>query len=282
MKNLLILLVMVLFTVNLSGQKNFTLRINEQEMDISLGETYQVEMDGKTFNISVMQKDTLTFETDYFSFKYLKENNVSETEVEEGVKQIMLMNAEGSGFIVQTYTMLNPEFMVEMMLHELTKESLSYGYQMEKEYITRNLISGEQVNVHRAILTYKGEENVYEVATVGEKDEGVLIVSVIMNNQWDLVGKKLVEMMWSSFAYRKEEQRNPVSTGFDSNFYRNMSSVELPEEILIVVDGVPVDDPSSIDPDTIESLTILKDESATEVYGERGKNGVILIELKKQ
>ena len=34
-------------------------------------------------------------------------------------------------------------------------------------------------------------------------------------------------------------------------------------------------------PDKIESVNILKDESATAVYGEKGKNGVILVVTKK-
>jgi len=36
-----------------------------------------------------------------------------------------------------------------------------------------------------------------------------------------------------------------------------------------------------IDPDRIESVSVLKNESATSVYGEKGKNGVILITTKK-
>src|SRR5699024_5085192 len=38
---------------------------------------------------------------------------------------------------------------------------------------------------------------------------------------------------------------------------------------------------NSLNPDDIESLTILKDASATAVYGTRGANGVILIETKE-
>ena len=36
-----------------------------------------------------------------------------------------------------------------------------------------------------------------------------------------------------------------------------------------------------INPNDIESITVLKDKSATEVYGDKGKNGVIIITLKK-
>ncbi|WP_170864408.1 SusC/RagA family TonB-linked outer membrane protein [Fodinibius roseus] len=49
---------------------------------------------------------------------------------------------------------------------------------------------------------------------------------------------------------------------------------------LILVDGIerPM---NSLNPDDIESLTVLKDASATAVYGTRGANGVIIIETKE-
>jgi TonB-dependent SusC/RagA subfamily outer membrane receptor len=37
-----------------------------------------------------------------------------------------------------------------------------------------------------------------------------------------------------------------------------------------------------IDPNTIESVSVLKDKSATELYGKDAKDGVILIVLKKE
>lgn len=49
---------------------------------------------------------------------------------------------------------------------------------------------------------------------------------------------------------------------------------------LVMVDGVQRDF-NRIDPNTIESITILKDASATAVYGVRGANGVILITTKR-
>lgn len=49
---------------------------------------------------------------------------------------------------------------------------------------------------------------------------------------------------------------------------------------LILVDGVERSF-GNIDPEDIESFSVLKDASATAVYGVRGANGVILIQLKK-
>ena len=52
---------------------------------------------------------------------------------------------------------------------------------------------------------------------------------------------------------------------------------------LWVIDGFPVDDPNtfSIDSKDIEQMQVLKDASATAIYGARGANGVIIIETKK-
>lgn len=50
---------------------------------------------------------------------------------------------------------------------------------------------------------------------------------------------------------------------------------------LIQVDGVDRESMSDIDPNEIESISILKDASATAVFGIRGANGVILITTKR-
>lgn len=51
---------------------------------------------------------------------------------------------------------------------------------------------------------------------------------------------------------------------------------------LIVVDGVPYDGSiSDINPQDVESMSVLKDASASAIYGHRGANGVILITTKK-
>lgn len=77
---------------------------------------------------------------------------------------------------------------------------------------------------------------------------------------------------------------------------RGISSINAGAEPLYVIDGVPmvtqnvgrigfggqnVNTLSDINPGDIESVTILKDASATAIYGARGSNGVILITTKR-
>ena len=54
-----------------------------------------------------------------------------------------------------------------------------------------------------------------------------------------------------------------------------------PQDPLVLVDGIETSNYNEIDPSEIESFSILKDASATAVYGVRGANGVILITTRR-
>ena len=63
---------------------------------------------------------------------------------------------------------------------------------------------------------------------------------------------------------------------------RGLGSVNSSRAPLYVVDGIPFgSDLSGIDPSDIESTTVLKDATATALYGSRAANGVILLTTKR-
>jgi iron complex outermembrane receptor protein len=71
---------------------------------------------------------------------------------------------------------------------------------------------------------------------------------------------------------------------------RGGASLSASNDPLIVIDGVPLDNEdvsglssplSSINPNDIASFTVLKDASATAIYGSRASNGVIIITTKR-
>ena len=71
---------------------------------------------------------------------------------------------------------------------------------------------------------------------------------------------------------------------------RGGSSLNASNDPLYVIDGIPIDGSgvnglqnpvSQINPQDIETFTVLKDASATAIYGSRASNGVILITTKK-
>lgn len=62
---------------------------------------------------------------------------------------------------------------------------------------------------------------------------------------------------------------------------RGANSITGGNDPLVVVDGVIGGDLASINPNDIAAMDVLKDASATAIYGSRGSNGVILITTKK-
>lgn len=61
---------------------------------------------------------------------------------------------------------------------------------------------------------------------------------------------------------------------------RGAASINASDAPLYVVDGIPVDDLSDLNPNDIASIDVLKDASSAAIYGSRGANGVILIKTK--
>lgn len=51
-------------------------------------------------------------------------------------------------------------------------------------------------------------------------------------------------------------------------------------DALILVDGIPVNNLNNVDPNDVESISVLKDASAAAIYGARAANGVILVTTK--
>ena len=75
----------------------------------------------------------------------------------------------------------------------------------------------------------------------------------------------------------------------DTSKKANLSGMEVPNKAfpLIVVNDVEFSDPevaklfmNNINPKRVESIVVLKDKKATEKYGEKAKNGVVLVTLK--
>jgi TonB-linked SusC/RagA family outer membrane protein len=64
---------------------------------------------------------------------------------------------------------------------------------------------------------------------------------------------------------------------------RGANSLTQGNSPLYVIDGFPIENPdiAALNPDDILSISVLKDASATAIYGARGANGVIVIETKK-
>lgn len=80
----------------------------------------------------------------------------------------------------------------------------------------------------------------------------------------------------------EKEVKVKVTKKYDNKIVLNSSNSK--EKPLIVIDGkeASYEKFTKLDPDDIKSVSVLKGKSATEMHGEKGENGVILIETKKK
>lgn len=100
--------------------------------------------------------------------------------------------------------------------------------------------------------------------------------------------RKLFGKIFGKRSKRDRVEEVSIDDALAGSVIRGVSSLSVPNEPLYIVDGVPVGGGSSssnplasIDPSDIVSMEVLKDASATAIYGSRASNGVILITTRK-
>lgn len=126
-----------------------------------------------------------------------------------------------------------------------------------------------------------------EIAVVGyAKQKKVSVVgaqSTIKPEELKIPVRDLTTALAGRLAGVVSTQRGGAPGADGANiFIRGIATFSSsPQGPLLVVDGVPDRPINNIDPEDIESFTILKDATATAVYGTRGANGVILINTKR-
>ncbi|HBZ67363.1 MAG TPA: hypothetical protein DEO70_11045 [Bacteroidales bacterium] len=190
------------FYTTIFGQSDYVMFVNDSSFNLTLDTEYQVSINDELVTLRVRVKDTLNYDDILYRFKYSKDYKVSKTVIEDGVEQIMIMTADGSGILIQQYTNLNPTMLNEMMINEVTKESLNYGFKLSREDYKRELISGQKIEVDKAVLKYKDQTNIYEVASIGNKDEGIIIMSIRLNYVIGTEGQKIIDLMWNTLFYK--------------------------------------------------------------------------------
>ena len=201
MKTLLFFLSLGLF-LEVKAQEDYTIKLNDKTYQIALDKPYQLDVNGKKVTITLKENDTLVYRDTLFDFKYLKGFKVSKIKIDEGIEQITILTAEGSGFLIQRYGNFNPTPLNEMMLTEVTKESIGYGYEAKKSNFKKTLRSGQVIDITKAVLTYKDEVNLYEVASLGKKDEGILIITMMMDENNSEQGRKIIDLLWRTLQFK--------------------------------------------------------------------------------
>ena len=158
--------------------------------------------------------------------------------------------------------------------------AVSYiGYETQKIAIgkqkqLRIVLKEENTVLNEVVVvgygTMKRKEMTSAISHVSAKD---------LNQISSLDASMLLQGKVSSVSVSNTALANPNSTG--SIQIRGISSRNASLSPLIVIDGIPGGDLTNINPADIESIDVLKDGAASAIYGTRGSNGVVLVNLKK-
>lgn len=162
-------------------------------------------------------------------------------------------------------------------------ETLQIGFLGMK---TQEIIVGNRTTINVALeveTSSLSEVVVVGYGTVAKKDlTGAVGVAPVEDMLKAPVGT-FAEALAGRVAGVKVNAEDGQPGGGINIVIRGAGSLTQSTAPLYVINGFPVEnlDPATINPEEIESLTILKDASSTAIYGSRGSNGVIVIQTKR-
>lgn len=169
------------------------------------------------------------------------------------------------------------------------------GYQRQETYINRDAKSPFRIVLKPAMTRLNEVSVVYDGYHKLSKERAAGAYASIS-------GEEIQAMPAVNLMSRLEGKLPGVNFDVRNNFLqvRGINAYNQNSEVLIVIDGFPMISPSdqprltnltgnvtgnavigNLNPDDIEQITVLKDASATSIWGSRGANGVIVIETRK-
>lgn len=179
---------------------------------------------------------------------------------------------------IGTSTDLNGEFVLDVETLQDTLVISFVGYQIKEEPINgrneinilleRQVVAGEEL----IVIGYGTQERQQITGSVSRVSEEQFVKGAV-NNANNLLQGKVPGLTISTVG------GNPNA---DPEIrLRGISSFGPNQEPLVVVDGIIGANLDNIDPSDISSMDVLKDASASAIYGTRGSGGVILVTTKK-
>ncbi|WP_164974057.1 SusC/RagA family TonB-linked outer membrane protein [Filimonas effusa] len=131
-----------------------------------------------------------------------------------------------------------------------------------------------QVNTGYQVLNKERASGAFEKPDMQIVRARVSTMDIVARLEGQVAGLQVAPGNSGMSAY-SINYNNAVSTR--KSLVRGVSTVSLSSEPLYVVNGIPVSDFSSVNPDDIEDITVLKDAAAAAIWGSRAANGVIVI-----
>jgi len=197
---------------------------------------------------------------------------------EDSPEGLIGVNVVLKGSTIGTVTDIDGNFEIEVPSGETVLIFSSIGYNTEEIIVgDKNFINVEMI----PDLQKLDEVIVVGYGTQSKRDITGAVQTVSMDDMAEVPGAQLTQKLQGRLAGVQINQFTGMPGAGMNIRIRGQFSISADSDPLYVIDGMPiVGNISQINPNEIESLTILKDAASTSLYGSRAANGVVLITTK--
>ncbi len=153
------------------------------------------------------------------------------------------------------------------------------------DFVTQEIRVGNKTNINVSLVSV--EKSLGEVVVVGygtQRKEAITgsVASINGDKMREVPAPNISQALQGRLAGVEISQTSTRPGATMQIRVRGLRSLSADNNPLIVLDGIPFMGPlGDVNPNDIKSIEILKDASATAIYGSRGANGVILITTDK-
>lgn len=134
--------------------EDYNIVIDGNAYDIGLDQEKTLTLpNGASLTIRISLKDYIEFESDFFAFTHKSVYKPSKTDLGDGIYQTIVTTPLGTLILIQEYAAMDPTALVDLMLRELTKEEVEYGFAYQERPVDR--MAGDTVlRGKEAVTTY--------------------------------------------------------------------------------------------------------------------------------
>lgn len=261
----------------------------------------KTESDARTKEIVVKGKVTNTKGEPIVAATVVVEGTTTGTITNmEGEYELMVANSDA----VLVFSMLGYKFKkvaaskenINVMLARSDIESTQtpYGIAVKNKYLVKGKVTNEKGEpIVGAAILVKGEtsgtisnmQGEYVLQSNSEFDKLVVMMMGYAAKEVSASGKEELDVVLKADDSADKKEINVVGYKKKEPVDQEAVKLELKGDSknppLYIVDGEEVESAEHLEPNDIESISVLKGESATSLYGDKGKNGVVLINTKE-
>lgn len=176
---------------------NFIISIDGYSSEIELNQPLKyMSSDGKELKIILKKKDNSNYKSQLFSMTHKSALSTTSTDIGDNTLQTFLNSPVGTAIIIQEYLDTNPEKLVELLLHKITKKDVDQGYKYSEKGVTKT-IDGRKISGKQAITSHPNREWKRSVYAYGGDSKGIIIVTMIERGEYEN-GEYIISDFWNS------------------------------------------------------------------------------------